>query len=228
MTVHGYIFRYRISGAVKYEGIRKIDYVIITHPDTDHISGIQEMLETVPDQIGNLLIPYVPDNEHYADLVSLAETRGVEVRNLYRGMRIQDGDLQFTCLYPPAGYRSDDINSYSAVLDLRYGAFSALFTGDLGADGEEYLLRTGLKGTYDLLKVAHHGSRFSTTESFLKRVDPGTALISAGVNNSYGHPHAETLERLMETGADIYCTADSGEIVLEADMQGRVKIRTKI
>ena len=223
--------RYRVEGALKYKGISGIDYFFVTHPDTDHISALQDMLEDGEITISNILIPYIPDNSNYMTLCSQAAANGTELYRLNEGTVLKDGDLIISCLHPDKDYYSPDTNGYSAVLDVRLGYFSALFTGDLGADGEDILLRDHLsemQGAYDILKVAHHGSRFSSGGKFLDAVSPQIALISAGVNNSYGHPHKETLERLERTGAMIFSTAQFGEIMIEADYSGILSIKTMI
>ncbi|MBQ9030751.1 MAG: DNA internalization-related competence protein ComEC/Rec2 [Parasporobacterium sp.] len=231
------VAEYRMAAAIRYYGVSRIDYSIISHPDTDHISAVLEILEDmgqIPSrynmEIRNLLLPYVPDNANYRKLIETAEQKGVRVMTLESGMEISDGKLTITCLHPDAEYRSESVNGYSAVLDLRYGSFSSLLTGDLEEDGEQRLLfgsRLDPEG-YDLLKVAHHGSRFSSSQEFLDAVSPSVAVISAGVGNLYGHPHEETLDRLKQTGALVYSTSDCGEIVVTADRDGSLRIRTKL
>ena len=247
--------QYRIQSTVKYQGIETIDYVYVTHPDTDHINGILEILEGMrPDhfawntfgrnseqktvsalnlKIRNLLIPDISGNEHYEQLIRLAEDVGVNLIILHSGMVLQDDWFTLTCLHPDRSFHSDDVNDYSAVLDLRFGEFSALFTGDLGEEGEQLLLQSGpgegnadLASGYDLLKVAHHGSRYSSSGGFLERVSPQWAVISAGIRNQYGHPHEEALERLAQVGAEVFVTADYGEIRITADLNGNVIIWT--
>ena len=140
-----------------------------------------------------------------------------------------------TCLYPDQSYIPESTNGYSAVMDIRYGSFAALMTGDLEADGESMLLQYDFSGLgfglrregYDVLKVAHHGSRFSSTQEFLEAVSPDLAVISAGRNNQYGHPHEETLERLQHTGARILITSECGEVILQAGLDGKIDVTTK-
>ena len=243
--------KYRIVGAVKYYGISDIDYVIITHPDTDHISAVEELLNDmkspVPGNGGNegtgnkknstmgiaihhILIPTVQGNNNYNMLCELAREKGVEIINLHAGMVMTDGELAMKCLHPAIGYTSESVNDHSAVLDISYGSFTALMTGDLEEDGENILLNDNVlnKGGYDILKVSHHGSKYSSTEGFLEAVSPKAAVISAGENNSYGHPHKETLDRLSHAGAEIFVTAQSGEIIVEAHKNGNFSVQTKL
>ena len=108
-------------------------------------------------------------------------------------------------------------NAGSMVLEVKYGDFSMLCTGDVEGKGEELLLQKVAGKEYDVLKVAHHGSKYSTSEEFLKICTPDIALISAGEDNRYGHPHEELLERLGNVGCKIYNTQENGAIMLETD-----------
>ena len=107
-------------------------------------------------------------------------------------------------------------NGASLVLDISCGDFDMLLTGDVEGEGEE-ALEQRLKKTYDVLKTAHHGSRNSTSESFLQKASPSAALISAGRDNRYGHPHQETLDRLRREGCSVYQTAQSGSVTIVTD-----------
>jgi len=223
------VAQYRVASAVKYRGISRIDYMIVTHPDADHMNGVTELIQNkdmLNIRIDCLLIPYVPDNENYKSLVRIAEENGITVARLHRGMYIQDSSLEMYCLHPDIKYVSESVNGYSAVMELLFGDFSALFTGDIGEEEEKIL--PDRKRKYTLLKVAHHGSRFSSTAQFLEAVSPETAVISAGRNNMYGHPHQETLERLYDAGAMVFTTARSGEIIICTDGKGKTEIRTKL
>ena len=224
------LWAYRLESALEYEGITTIDYSVITHPDTDHISGILDLLSdsVTPVSIKTMLIPYVPDNENYDELISAAQAADVEVINIYAGMALVTDTVSLTCLYPKEGAVYDDSNDYSAVLSLEYGDFTALFTGDIGEEAELSLIEDGnLLYGYDLLKVAHHGSKYSSCEEFLEYISPAVAIISAGAGNSYGHPADETLERLSGVGAEIYVTAELGEIKITVDKEGEMSVWTK-
>ncbi len=213
---------YRIVPFLKYRGISRLDAVFVTHPDSDHENGIRGMLENYEEngiEIGMLVLPDVAGeskNETYLTLAALAESRGVPVHLIHAGERMESGALSFLCLHPAAGYANEDTNAYSTVLYLRCGQFSALFTGDLEGEGEELVTERikGFAGHADLLKVAHHGSGNSTFEEFLRAVNPGIAVISAGRDNVYGHPHRETLERLERQGCGIWQTPESGAVTV--------------
>lgn len=194
-------------------------------------------------------------NENYLSLVALAEEKGVPVRFIACGDRLPFGKVMLTCIHPQRGYENQDTNAFSTVLYLTYGEFSALFTGDLEGEGEELVLgRFGraegqqalcfdpvradvsagecmrrengvLTGPVTLLKVAHHGSQNSTSDAFLALTKPKIAMISAGRNNSYGHPHKETLERLRRQGCRIYQTPESGAVTFRV-RRGKVSVES--
>ena len=235
----GNVSEYQIIPYLKYEGVSCLDAVIVTHPDSDHISGICTMLEEAA-QGGGIAIKalYLPDvgekgrNESYHNLENLAAEAGVAVRYISAGDRLQCGKVILTCLHPEKGWDTDDINAYSTVLHLSYGDFTALFTGDLEGEGErrvgeivksvpassksvsvERFDDLGLRDIM-LLKVAHHGSRYSTDEELLRELNPKLALISSGRNNRYGHPHAELTDRLKEQGCLILGTQESGAVTV--------------
>lgn len=222
---------YQILPFLKYKGVDYLDAVFVTHPDSDHENGIRAWLEEYEEngiKLGMLILPDVDEkskNEDYRELEDLAVRNGVPVHYIHAGEIIDYGKVMLTCLHPVQDWHSDDTNAYSIVLYLTYGDFSALFTGDLEGEGERMVLDeiksgwlTGNVGEQiTFLKVAHHGSRNSTFEEFLKAVKPCIALISAGKDNSYGHPHKETLERLKESGAQTLITYEAGAITLRTD-----------
>lgn len=221
--------RYVITPALRYYGIAEIDYVIATHMDADHISGIGELLETgYP--MENLLLPDGQETDDLAAFAGIAEYAGVKVVYFQRGDSIEfPGGTNLWCLHPFDGFETEDTNAASLVFHLEYDGFDALFTGDLEASGEEALCRffeeERQEMGWEVLKVAHHGSKYSTGDAFLERISPRAALISAGENNRYGHPHKETLKRLEDCGTDIFMTAERGAIFVETDGE-RWEMRT--
>ena len=170
----------------------------------------------------------VPAVDGYDQLCALARRRGIPVSYLHAGQQLHAGELTLRCLGPAengSAVTSGNANAHSMILHLEYGAFSALFTGDVEAEGltELNALLAALPEkmrSVDVLKVAHHGSRFTTDEDFLSQIDARLALISSGRNNRYGHPHAEVLERLAEDGSRIFNTADCGALTLTVSPDG--------
>ena len=135
------------------------------------------------------------------------------------------GKLKMRCLWPGEGEPSENGNENSPVLHLQYGKITMLFTGDLENTGEELLAeriknlrkKGELPACYDLLKVGHHGSRNATGEELLEVIRPRAAFCSSGKENRYGHPHAETLERLAKWGVSLYNTKDRGAVSMYTD-----------
>ena len=211
--------KYRIEPFLKSQGIGTLDYVCISHGDADHINGIAEMLERKEYgvKIKCLVLP-VQDvwDERIKALLARAKELGIRTAVIEPGQQIQDSDLKLTCIQPGGGDMGDIGNASSMVLDLSFHSFHMLFTGDVEGEGEEQL-KQKLKTQYQILKVSHHGSKNSTDEELLGVVRPLAAMISAGPDNRYGHPHAETLERLEKMKCRIYNTAESGAVTIRTD-----------
>jgi competence protein ComEC len=121
------------------------------------------------------------------------------------------GEVVIEVLHPNKNYQTEDSNNTSIVLQMDYHGFRALFMGDLGSEAEGEVETKDV----DVLKVAHHGSKYSTSTEWLEKVNPKMAIISAGKNNRYGHPHEELLERLEEVGSVIRRTDEEGEVVVK-------------
>lgn len=172
--------------------------------------------------------PWKLSDDNYKMVVERAASCGVPVMTLCAGERFSMGELQFTCLGPFASgsaVQGTNANARSMILHMSYGSFSALFTGDVEEEGLEELKAVlrgdGVTGNIDLLKVPHHGSRYTTDEEFLTLTRPEIALISCGRNNSYGHPHTETLRRLSDAGITTLITARDGAITVRVSRGGR-------
>lgn len=219
--------KYIITPYLKYYGIEKIDYCIMTHSDSDHISGIIEIFEQKNADritIDNFLLPN-PDNElkdeAYYQILRLAKNHCNKVRYVKTYDKIIDGDMTMTCVHPDNGCKTDSANAYSAVLSIVHKNNSILLTGDLEKDGEDKVLDIlnsdfeNFPQKYTLLKAAHHGSKNSTTEAFLRRTMPEKTIISCGKNNRYGHPHSELLKKLEYIETKIYRTDVEGALDFE-------------
>ena len=234
--------KYRMIPFLKYQGASQIKAVFVSHADSDHCNGIAELLEQAELEgimVDNLVLPDLADecrSSGYEELVDLAGQNEVTVQFLHEGQQFQDGELLFQCLHPSKGYRAEDLNETSMVLLVTYKEFSMLLTGDVQGAGEEHLTQE-LKawkgpGVTDhaeteltILKVAHHGSKNSTSEEFLEAANPKLAIISCGEGNRYGHPHEETLERLEKADIPRFCTKDYGAITVTVAGESRVKVR---
>ncbi len=234
--------KYRMIPFLKYKGASQLKAVFVSHADSDHCNGIAELLgqaELEGIRVENLVLPDLSDecrSEGYEELVDLAGQNGIAVQYLHEGQQFQDSELFFQCLHPSKGYQAEDLNETSMVLLVTYREFSMLLTGDVQGAGEEHLtqelkvwkepeLTEHAETELTILKVAHHGSKNSTSEEFLKAANPKLAIISCGEGNRYGHPHEETLERLEKADVPWFCTKDYGAITVTVDGKSRVKVR---
>lgn len=217
---------YRIIPFLKSQGASVLEAVFVTHPDEDHCNGIKELLEMGKEQgieIRNLILPDVSPKartEEYLELTLAAEKAGIPVSCISRGQEIGSGKLRLACLHPSRGY-AGETNEYSTVLELTYGNFSALLTGDVEGDGERQLVNLLQErkngGRMTVLKAAHHGSAGSTPDELLDDQMPFYTVISCGRGNSYGHPHEELLERLKEHDSRIFITYETGAVRFDTD-----------
>lgn len=212
---------YRILPYLKYEGVDRLDYVIFSHLDQDHMNGILELVEMSGTldgvSIGQILFPDICNPEEaYKKLWGLAEEKEIPVGTIGEGDRLEGEDVTLQCLYPVKGRNTSDKNNSSTVLLLSYEKFSMLFSGDLGQDGERELLKKGRLQDVDVWKVSHHGSKYSGTESFLEKIAPNVSLISVG-KNTYGHPSRELLDRLERKGCLVRDTLSDGALMLQSD-----------
>jgi len=205
-------------------GIKKIDYLVLTHSHPDHLQGVKVVAETIP--IGEFWESGLNSGEEYLRLKEALTLRRVPIK-------VMNGDTSpmevsgttVKCLYPlNRELSASDMNETSLVIRLDSGSFSALFTGDIGFEAESHLLesRHNLRAT--LLKVPHHGSRHSTGPYFLDAVSPEIALISAGYNNSFELPAQETIEQLSAKNIMLYRTDLDGTITVELPKQGGMPV----
>lgn len=213
---------YRILPFLKAEGVGRLDYVVATHLDKDHVSGIEELLlqSARPGnlKIGTLLLSEASWKEEKGkELAALARGSGVRIGTIGEGMILEDSSARLDCLYPCAGVEYADTNAASVTLRVTCGKFSMLLTGDLGEEGEEEILRMGVETDCDVLKAGHHGSSTSSSEAWLQAASPVLTLISCGKDNSYGHPHQETLMRLQAAGSRVLVTTDCGALTVRSD-----------
>ena len=198
-----------------------LDLALLTHPHLDHLGGMRSAL-AVRGAKAFMDSGFRHPSAAYAALLTYLSDQGIRVLNATQGRKIDlGGGAVLTLLAPPRpffhGTRSDP-NANSVVARLTYGARSVLFSGDAEAETEAMLVRNGGIAA-DVLKVPHHGSRYSSTEAFLAAVKPKVAVISCGVGNDYGHPAPEALARLAAIGARIYRTDVNGEVDLTTDGQ---------
>lgn len=211
--------KYRIEPFLKAKGVERLNYVFISHGDLDHLSGIDEMLERQKRGvvIENLVLPTKAVwDKKLMQLANKALHYGTRVFVLEKGQQLIEGEMKLKCVFPDDTYEGKVGNASSMVLSLQYGEFDALFTGDVEGEGEEKL-KEELGKTYDVLKVAHHGSKYSTKEEILGKIRAKIGLISSGRKNSYGHPHKELLKRLEKEKIKVYGTKENGSVTIKTD-----------
>lgn len=219
---------YILIPALKYYGMGQLDYVFVSHEDSDHVSGLRELLEKKY-PIKNIILPYREKKEkekNYMILLDLAKKNKVNVIFWKKGDSMKMKNFSLSCLHPKSWNQEGEPNADSMVLSLQYYHFRALFTGDLADGGEDALveeLKKSENPSYALLKVAHHGSKKSTFEPFLRLVKPRLSLISCSSTNRYGHPGEETLERLEEMESKILITKDVGAMEFRISKTGKIR-----
>jgi competence protein ComEC len=207
----------RVVSKLKKLGVTKIDLLVATHPHSDHIGGMEEVLTAFP--VGEVLDSGMPASSSlYEHFLETVDRKKIPYRVAEQGENVDlDPSLRILVLSPPEERLGEDLNTNSVMLRVSYGTVSFLFTGDAGENAELALLRTGYPLDAQILKVAHHGSSDATSPAFLDLVHPETAVISVGKDNPYGHPHEETLASLEEAGAALYRTDRDGTILVQSD-----------
>ncbi|MBT2288176.1 ComEC/Rec2 family competence protein [Paenibacillus albidus] len=227
---------------LKKRGIHRLDAVIITHADQDHAGGLQAVLEGIP--VSALLFNgTLADREPYTKLMRTALHKNVRLYAVHQGLFLApDNATELSFLWPePRAEETatagipvlEDQNHDSVVFRLEMKGHSFLFTGDMDLEAEEEIVESGRRSglhsgpVIDVLKAAHHGSKTSTGESWLAFWKPRAAVISAGVNNLYGHPNAEVLDRLEAGSSQVFRTDRQGEIQMKVKEEG-IEVRCKL
>lgn len=210
-------------------GYTKLDYIFISHFDQDHVAGILTILEEL--KVETVIIPKQEENtENYQKFLELIKEKRIKVNIVKKGDKVNiEKNVYFDILWPEKEQIKENvINNNAIVMKMHYGNFSILFTGDIEEKAEEKILKV-YEGkerllNANILKVAHHGSKTSTTEKFLKWVNPKAALIGVGKNNLFKHPSEKTIENLRKYNVTIYRTDENGEITITIDKNGEFLI----
>lgn len=206
-----------LTGYLKEQGVKKIDYFVLTHPHADHIGGAAAVLDAF--DVVNVIMTDAPTTiSTYKKVLQKIDEKDCGVIFAEAGKEYSLGEAKITILGPVSDY-SDDLNNTSIVLRLTYGRTAFMFTGDAEKKAEQDML-TKFPASYfraDVLKLGHHGSSNSTSDGWFFAVSPEYAVISCGRNNDYGHPHREILSLLKKNGTTYFRTDTDGSIVMSSD-----------
>ena len=222
---------YRILPFLKAKGLGSLDYWFVSHADADHISGIEEVLAAGYPVKYLVVSEEMPRDDAWEELAAYADAAGTGILTMQAGDVIRTQTAELTCLYPDDGDQEvfDDRNDLCLTLYLRQKfddgrEFTALLAGDLSADAEKLLVERKLIQPTSLYKVCHHGSKYSSSEELLEALQPEYAVISCGLINWYGHPSAECIERLTDSGASVYYTMYQGQISIRWDPSAGIPV----
>jgi competence protein ComEC len=204
-----------VSEYLWWRGLSRIDYVVATHADADHIDGLNDVLKNFT--VRSALIARRPaDDPEFAKFSQTLARTSTHSEAIEAGDVIQFGDVAVSVLWPLAGgdtYKNND----SVVLRIEYGERAILLTGDIEQAAERSLLASQQALHADVIKVPHHGSKTSSTEDFVVATKPQFAIISVGRNSRFGHPHKEVVERWQANGATVMTTGNNGTITITTD-----------
>lgn len=205
-----------VQAYLQSQNIKKLDYVIGTHPDSDHIGGLDVILYKF--EWDMVMMPDLEkDTRTYEDVVKVIQDKGRQITVPMAGETYSLGQAELTIVCPQKSNYGDNSNNYSIGIRLAFGENSFLFTGDAEEESEQDMLASGMDLSADVFKTAHHGSDTANTEDFLNAIRPKAVVISCGEGNSYGHPRAAVLNELRQMGVTVYRTDEQGTIVAYSD-----------
>lgn len=205
-----------VQSYLQAQGIEYLDYVIGTHPDADHVGGLDVVLYKF--SWGQVILPDAEkDTKTYQDVLKVIKDKNQKITRPAVGDTYALGTAEFTVIAPVEDDYGDSWNDYSVGILLQFGENRFVFTGDAEEEAEQDMLEEGIDLSADVFKAAHHGSDTANTAPFLEAVSPEFAVISCGEDNRYGHPRAEALNHLRSMGIKVYRTDEQGTVVAVSD-----------
>lgn len=205
----------KVCDYISSRGAEVIDYVIATHPHSDHIGGMQEVIEQF-DCINFITAETDQSTKQWINLLDAVDKNDVRFIDPVVGATYSFGEAQFNILAPNSD-QYDGYNNYSVVLRATCGDNSFLFMGDAETQSENEILAAGAEVSSDVIMLGHHGSSSSSSKSFISAVDPSYAIISCSADNEYGHPHSKTLKTLNSLSIKYLMTSECGNIIAACD-----------
>jgi competence protein ComEC len=203
-----------IVSYLQKQGVKKLDYVIATHPHEDHIGSMSDIIKKFP--ITEFYAPKkTSTTKTFENMIDALN--GKKIITAKAGVKLNLGENIKAEFLAPNSDKYEEVNNFSAVLKLTYGDNKFLFMGDAENLSEGEILASNVDVSSDVIKVGHHGSSTSSSKEFLDKVSPKIAVISVGKGNDYGHPHKETLEEFKKRGYTVYRTDIDGTIILQSD-----------
>ena len=204
--------KYRILPFLKAKGVSEISYWFVSHTDTDHVSGLKEVLVSGYRVEYLVFAKAVEKEAKTKELAELARSHGTKVLYMQAGDTVRNKRAAMSCLYPKASDKAEDVNDLCLVLQFEEGDIRALFGGDISTDVEEQLIRRRKWDKVLVFKADHHGSRYANAEALLQCIRPEITVASAGKDNRYGHPSPDAVQRIKESGSRFFCTIEGGRI----------------
>lgn len=203
----------KVNETLAADGRQGIDWLVATHPDADHIGGMSGVIQA--NDVRSVWAPYANSStKTYTRFLEAVASKGLSIDAAYAGERIAEGEgYAIDVLWPPDGASYEDTNDYSVVLLVTFGQNTFLLAGDAPAEA----LERSVPGHMDVLKASHHGSASGTNVAVAQRTTPAIAILSYGLDNSYGHPAQSVIDALEGVGATIYGTGAMGTITVVSD-----------